>query len=341
LHRFFSHPADKGLETFVGAAMLLLKKSLNFNYPIFIVIFIALTLSGCAGMPWDKTPGEYDFFLEDADGEKPANIDDLESDQTKGVKEAKLKAKAALNQNDLDGALYYYVKALDHDPEDAEALNAIAAIHTKRGNIDLAILAYRMVLGEDESNLQAQIGLGLSLIRVNKYNEARFTLLRALKDNPQQPRIYNGLGVIADIEHIFSEARWFYANALKMSPDSPVTRTNIAYSYFLSNEWDKAEKIYKAVLNQFPKHGQASLNYGLLLARQGLIFDAQSQFERVLDKPKAYNELGYILMLDRKYTMAEQLFQKAISSSPTYFEKAYKNMERLKELRDNLSRKRT
>jgi len=321
--------------------MLLLKKSLNFKYKIVLVIFIVLSVGGCAGMPWSKTPGEYDFFLEDADGEKPANIDDLESDQTKGSTEAKLKAKTALGQDDLDGALYYYVKALDHDPEDAESLVAIGAIHTKRGNIELAILAYRIVLGENSSNLPAQIGLGLSLIRVNKYGEARFTLLRALKDNPQKPRIYNGLGVISDIEHIFTEARWFYAQALKMSPDSPVTRTNIAYSYFLSNEWDNAEKIYKGVLNQFPKHAQASLNYGLLLARKGQIFDAQSQFERVLDKPKAYNELGYILMLDRKYTMAEQLFQKAISSSPTYFEKAYKNMEHLKELMDNRNNKRT
>ena len=293
-------------------------------------------------MPWNNSePGEYDFFMEDAEGEMPSNISDLETDKIKGVKEAKLKAMNAMSQDDLDGALYYYVKALDHDAEDTESLNAIGDIHTTRGSIDLAVLAYRMVLAEDDENIDAQIGLGLSLIRMNKYNEARFTLLRALRDNPQRPRIYNALGVISDIEHIFSEARWFYANALKMSPDSPVTRTNIAYSYFLSNEWDKSEIIYKSVLKQFPKHAKASLNYGLLLARKGFIFDAQVQFENVLDKPKAYNELGYILMLDRKYTMAEQLFQKAISASPIYFEKAYENMERLKELRDKRINKRT
>jgi len=299
-----------------------------------------MILNGCATMPWDKPAGEYDFFMEDAEGNQPGNIGDLSEDKTKGKKEAKLKAKTALNQGDTDAALYYYVKALDHDPDDAESLIAIGSIHTKSGNIELAVLAYRIVLGEDSENIDAQIGLGLSLIRQNKYREARFILLRALKDNPQRPQIYNGLGVISDIDHLFSEARWFYARALVMSPDSPVTRTNIAYSYFLSNEWDNAEKIFRKVLNQFPKHAQASLNYGLLLARKGMIYDAQTQFERVLSKPKAYNELGYILMLDKKYMMAEQLFQKAISASPAYFEAAYKNMERLKELKDQTSHRR-
>jgi len=306
---------------------------------LFLLLIASLSINSCTTLPWNNPPGEYDFFMEDLDGEQPDNIDDLKADQTKGLKEAKLKAKNALSQGDTDAALYYYVKALDHDPENADSLVAIGNIHTQRGNLDLATLAYRMVLDENESNLNAQIGLGLSLIRTNKYNEARFTLLRALRDNPKRPRIYNGLGVISDIQHLFSEARWFYARALKMSPDSPITQTNIAYSYFLSNEWNKAEKIYKKVLKQFPKHAQASLNYGLLLARQGDIFDAQSQFERVLGKAKAYNELGYILMLSKKYTMAEQLFQKAISSSPSYFEKAYKNMERLKELQEKPSRK--
>jgi len=292
-------------------------------------------------MPWSQKPGEYDFFMEDVDGEQPDNIDDLREDKTKGGKEAKLKAQNALSAGDMDAALYYYVKALDHDAKDLVALNAIGGIHSKRGNNELAILAYRMVLENEVDNLDGQIGLGLSLIRTNKYYEARFTLLRALRHNPKRPQIYNGLGVIADIQHIFSEARWFYAQALTMAPDSPITRTNIAYSFFLSNEWDKSEKVYQKVLRQHPKHAQASLNYGLLLARKGNIFDALTQFEHVLDKPQAYNELGYILMLDRKYTVAEQLFQKAISASPSYFEKAYKNMEQLKELRERNVNNRT
>ncbi|HFE38725.1 MAG TPA: tetratricopeptide repeat protein [Gammaproteobacteria bacterium] len=317
--------------------MLRVKRLFNRNFPLLLLLIVPLFVTGCAGMSWNKKDSEYDFFMENSKGEKPANLVDLESDQIEGNKEAKLKAQNALNQGDIDAALYYYVKALDYDPEDAESLITIGDIHTKRGNIELAMLAYQMVLNEDASNLEAQIGMGLSLIRINKYEQARFILLRALKDNPQRPRIYNALGVISDIDHIFSEARWFYANALKMAPDSPVTQTNIAYSYFLSNEWDKAEKIYKKVLRRYPKHAQASLNYGLLLARKGRLLDAQFQFENVLDKSKAYNELGYILMLDKKYVMAEQLFQKAISASPVYFKRAYKNMERLRELKDRQS----
>jgi len=257
----------------------------------------------------------------------------MSSETALSIKEAKLKANAAMQAGDVDSALFYYVKVLEKNQKDEESLTAIATIHTKRGNNDLAILAYRMVLGENEEHQQALEGLGLALIRVNKFDKARLTLFRALRDNPQHAAIYNGLGVISDIQHFYSEARWFYGQSLKMQADSPITRTNIAYSYFLSGEWDKAEKLYRVVLERFPKHAQASLNYALLLARKGKLFDAMSNFERVLEKPQAYNELGYILMLDKKYTMAEQLFQKAISSSPSYFEKAYKNLERLRELK--------
>ena len=196
-----------------------------------------------------------------------------------------------------------------------------------------AILAFRMVLAEHENDVDAQQGLGLSLIRLNRYDDARDVLLSAMANNPYRPKIYNGLGVIGDLQHFYTEAQWFYARALELEPDSAATLTNLAYSYYLECQWDQAAKLYAHILERYPSHEQAALNFGLLHARRGQLYDAINAFERVLPKPQAYNELGYILMLDKKYTMAEQLFHNAISASPSYFEKAYKNLEKLKELR--------
>ncbi len=283
--------------------------------------------------------GEYDFFLENKQGEKIKPV--TASTRIKSNKEAKAKAKAALQQGDNDTALLYFVKALEHNDHDAEALNGVAHIHFIQGNNNLAILAFRMILADEPDNLNAKEGLGLALIAAHKYNDARMVLLGALKDNPQRIKIYNGLGVISDLQRYYSEAKWFYANALLIDNNSAITMTNLGYSYYLENQWDKAEKIYKKVLDNHPNHVQVHLNYGLLLARQGELYDSVASFEQVLDEPQAYNEIGYIMMLDKKYLMAEQLFQKAISASPSYFSRAHENMEKLRELKTKRKTKKT
>ncbi|MDX1810381.1 MAG: tetratricopeptide repeat protein [Gammaproteobacteria bacterium] len=307
----------------------------NILFRLLFIIVISVSFTGCASMSqWAKgKDSDYDFFLENKDGTKVDTKEASIASETKGAKEARMKATVALQQGDLDTALIYYVKALEHDDKDVEALNGIANIHFERGNNDLAILAYRMTLAEYPDNLDAKQGLGLSLVKANKYEEARFVLLNALADNPQRARIYNGLGVISDIQRYYEEARWFYARGLMIEENSPVLMTNLGYSYYLENKWDNAEKIYYKVLESHPNHIQAQLNLGLLKARQGELYDALSAFQKVLTEPQAYNELGYIMMLDNKYTMAEQLFNKAISASPSYFEKAHDNLEKLKELK--------
>lgn len=298
-------------------------------FQVILLITCSVMFSGCASM-FSKKDGEYDFFLENKQGEK---IESTEAEEkTKGNKEAKLRARMALQQGDYDSALLYFVKALEHDDKDTETLIGIGNIHFVQGNNELAIFAFRMILAEDENNLDAKQGLGLSLIASHKYEEAREILLNALKDNPKREKIYNGLGVISDLQRYFDEAKWFYARALLINKNSAVAMTNLGYSYYLENKWDNAQKMYAKVLNIHPNHKQALLNLGLLQARKGELYDAQTSFERVLKKPQAYNELGYIMMLDKKYTMAEQLYQKAISASPSYFEKAHANLERLREL---------
>ena len=301
-------------------------------FKIFLIVIVVTSLSACANMPWSQKKSDYDFFLENKSGDKIEVPDNVKKANIKGGKEAIARANAAMQQNNLDGALVYYVKALEYNEHNNVALNGIGHIHYLKGNIELAILAFRMVLTNDKDNLDAKQGLGLALIKANKYDEARFILLNALKDNPQRVKIYNGLGVISDLQRYYGEARWFYANALKIDPDNAIVLTNLGYSYYLEHQWDKAEIIYKRVIDKDPEHKQAWLNLALLQARQGEMFDSMSSFERVLNKAQSYNELGYIMMLDRKYTMAQQLFEKAISASPSYFDEAYKNLDRLKEL---------
>jgi uncharacterized protein HemY len=44
------------------------------------------------------------------------------------------------------------------------------------------------------------------------------------------------------------------------------------------------------------------------------------------DKPSAYNTVGYLCMLDKKYDSADEYFQLAINTSPVYYKVANENM---------------
>jgi uncharacterized protein HemY len=53
-----------------------------------------------------------------------------------------------------------------------------------------------------------------------------------------------------------------------------------------------------------------------------------------MEKPDAYNNLGYLCMINQQYDNAEYFLQKAIKlSSPSYHVKAHENLDRLEILR--------
>ena len=62
--------------------------------------------------------------------------------------------------------------------------------------------------------------------------------------------------------------------------------------------------------------------------------DAFDAFRNVLDTPQAYNDIGYLCMLDGYYDVAEHYYQKAIKTSPSYYLKAHENIDRLERQRE-------
>ena len=79
---------------------------------------------------------------------------------------------------------------------------------------------------------------------------------------------------------------------------------------------------------------RAWYNIGLIYTRQGKYEDAFDALRNVLDTPQAYNDIGYLSMLDGDYDMAEHYYQKAIKTSPSYYLKAHENIDRLERQRE-------
>lgn len=242
------------------------------------------------------------------------------------------KAKSAQRLGKNDEALYYFVKALELEPNQPEALLAIGGIHRQRGNLDLAEVAYRLMLKTAPRNVEALEGLGLCLLEKHSDQEAGRFLSAVVAADKNRWQTYNGLGLLADRAGNPGEAVRQYEQALRLNPREPQVLTNLGYAKYESGDFSGALVAYDNALRLDPQYESAWLNKGLLLAKQGQENAAIEAFRHVLSEADAYNDLGYIYMMQNNIDAAYLMFEKAIAVSPSYHARANENLQKLKHL---------
>jgi tetratricopeptide (TPR) repeat protein len=324
--------------------MLILQKLTERVFQIF-VIGAFLYLSGCASS--EVIP---------ALAEKP-NRQDLYQGQSHlalsiGSPQSELQAlERAMDEErsgNFDKALYSYIQALDFNKSNPETLYKIARIHVAKGNEDIANRAYNEALILNPLHLLANAELGILEFDQRKYNHARLHLEQAVAIDQQRLnghdiekrlehaialdelsplRVYNAIAILEDLENNHDKAKDYFRLVLDFQPQSAVIATNFGYSYYLTGDLINAEYYFRQALKGDSNFGRAWSNLGLIYIRKGQYEKALVSFEQTMTKADAFNDLGYFLMLEGHYPKAIEMFHKAIDSSPSYFERAQKNLK--------------
>ena len=238
-----------------------------------------------------------------------------------------------LAQGKQDEALYQYVKAADQDNKNYTALYKIGDIHSKLGNQVLAIKAYEMALNINPDNGEANEGMALILLNEREYDKARNHLAKAEGSGAAISwRVYNSLGVISDLEKNYKQAIIYYQKALTVQPQMPLILNNMGYSHYMSEDWDSAEKYYRKAVLHDKYFERAWRNLGLLYVRKADYEEAVSAFTQVENLPEAYNDIGFICMLNGEYDISEAFFKRAIKLAPRYYETANNNLQKNRQL---------
>lgn len=240
------------------------------------------------------------------------------------------RAGQLLQEGNKDDALYYYVKALELDGgKNREALDRIGDIHAGKGNAAPAEAAYRLALELEPKDADALAGLGLLLLGGGKPDEAKRLLAAAVDSDPGRWRAHNGLGLLADRNGDHPLAAQHYERALQAGGAAMVWN-NLGYSKYLAGDLPGALRCFDAALKLDGHYEPAWLNKGLVHTRLGEEQAALQAFRRVLEPADAYNNLGYLYMLEGKADPAYEYLQKAIAASPGYHELANENLGRLR-----------
>ena len=277
----------------------------------------------------------------------------LAARQAKTPAEAMQRARNAMAENNYDKALYEYIRAYELDEKHTQALLEIGNIHYLRKNYKTAYLAFRKAISIDEKLVSAHQGTGLILLRDKQYEAAQDAFKKAVsyqqaltaeqkaagestltirRSAALALESYNGLGIIYDMQGELEEAREHYRAGLEISRNNKVILNNLGYSHYMSAQWSEAEVYFSKALQLDNVYQPAWKNLGLVYARQERYLEAVEALEQVMDTAQAYNDIGYICLLSKRYVEAADFFQKAITENPRYYKVAQQNLVKVKRL---------
>jgi tetratricopeptide (TPR) repeat protein len=266
----------------------------------------------------------------------------------------------AYQAGDSDQSLYQYLRAIELEPERYEAMVWIGRIHRDRGNTQLAAMAFADVLANQPENPEALAEMGMLHLAQRDHKAAQELLFKAvaldqrrlgsdqgeglpgeaalkvdsLKVDSKSPlKVYNALGVLADLNNDFPLSEAYYRLAMLIEPRSVLVQNSLGYSYYMAGQWPEAERTYQRGIGYDSSYKPLWRNYGLLLARMERYEEALSAFEQIGNRAQASNDVGYICLVEGKLDVAEQFFRSAIEQSPAHYDMAWDNLNRVQQLR--------
>jgi Flp pilus assembly protein TadD len=284
-------------------------------------------LTGCASAP----DIDHNKYAESRLNDKSLDVLFTTEFPVESEEDALARAAQAMQDGAVDKALFFYVRALQINPENVELLAHIGEVQMQRNNFAMAKRAFLMAQKYDATHARSLEGLGLIYMSEGMHEQAVNELRSAIGYDDQLWRAHNALGVYADKADDFATAQEHYDTALTINPDAAHVLNNRGYSKFLAGDVQGATLDFYEAANDrgFP---QSWANLGRVYAKQGWYDDAVITYKHVMSEANAYNSTGHVAIENGDFVQAKYYLHEAIRLSPTYFPAAEDNLSLLESL---------
>jgi Flp pilus assembly protein TadD len=221
-----------------------------------------------------------------------------------------------------------YQKALDLDPRSWRLEYKIGTILLRQNAAADALPYFRSITARDPSNAFGYEGEGRSLFALGEHEDAEIALKKAIRLDASNWKAQQGLGMLYDELGRYDEGIVAYKAALRVRPVEASILNNLGVAYYLKKDYPQAiETLEKALRTARPEDRKRIYsNLGRCFARSGNYSRAIDSFRRAKDLPTAYNNVGVVLLEQDRPSDAAACFQKAIQTSPSYYEAAHENL---------------
>jgi tetratricopeptide (TPR) repeat protein len=211
------------------------------------------------------------------------------------------------------------------DSKDVQSRNKLAEGYLHAGLLWSAYHLFQESRSLMDNNFDAEIGLAQTWDKWKDYSMARQHAGAAVSINPQSAEAHEVAGRIHLHRNAPMDAVEEFKAAADIAPDKPSLLANLGYSYMLLGKLTDAKATLARALSLDPTLTEAHNNLGIVLAEMGDYQGSLAEMQKVGNPPVALNNLGAVLLSEKKSSEAAQVFQQALDADPNY-KKAAENL---------------
>jgi tetratricopeptide (TPR) repeat protein len=156
---------------------------------------------------------------------------------------------ARFYNDDIEGAIAEYREALRLDPADVRSHTGMGNTLFAKEDFRGAVAAYREAVRLDPNDAWARQWLGASLYQALDYDEAITTLREAVRLDPTRADAYGQLGEVLLSNRDYDAAIGAYREAVRLEPDNPARHGELADAlHYGKRDFDAAIAEYRAAM---------------------------------------------------------------------------------------------
>jgi len=227
-------------------------------------------------------------------------------------------------KGEFDQAIEYYQRALEMQPEFAEARSNLGWALYQQGHHDRAIEVLRQAVARAPTLASAHNNLGWALDGRGRHSEAVEAYREALRLNPDFAMAHNNLGMALVAMGQIEQAVEEYRQAIRLQPSFAEAHYNLGVSLAQLGRTDEAMVAYGRALSLNPSHPRARNNLGWLLHQKGRHAEAEVELRAAIKASprftRAMNNLGMVLTAEGKLDEAVAVYARLLQSEPGHVE---------------------
>jgi tetratricopeptide (TPR) repeat protein len=186
----------------------------------------------------------------------------------------------------------YLEAAIKLDPGFDRARLALWNVHHDEANGQAALVAAAAVPETSPMYARARFGVALSLIQLNRLDDA-FATLRTLSDRGPSATLMNNIGVIQlrrPVTPQTGRATYYFNQALKLDNDDPDYYFNLGYAYWAEKDAQSAVFWLREAVRREPADGEAHAVLAAALQATGAAAEAAREHELAKQLSSTYAE---------------------------------------------------
>ncbi|MFQ5618647.1 MAG: tetratricopeptide repeat protein [Rhodospirillales bacterium] len=236
---------------------------------------------------------------------------------------------ARKNLGKPDAAIASYRRALEIDPNFAEAHNALGKALQDRNRTlkdpemaEEALACFRRAVELKPDFAEAHHNLGRELANQENLDEAAACYRRALELDPALADAHNSLGNVLRHQKKLKEAAACYRRVIGINPNLATAHNNLGKALMGLDRLDKAAASCRRALEIDPEHLGAHGTLADILYEQAELEEAEAGYRRALeiepDNAGTLHSLGNTLRLLGNVDEAIALYRRAIEIRPDF-----------------------